>query len=130
MIGAFYQGLLLFTLSRAGGIPVPTGVEGTILWSLVVAIQVCEWLLVVSSSFMIVLVYFHVRHYHRSCMYEVEEGSMLAHIFSPGSPVADIAGALTLLVIPVINQALMLLFIYSYVVCHFVFLESLLGSAP
>jgi len=119
MIGAFYQGLLLFTLSRAGGIPVPTGVEGTILWSLVVAIQVCEWLLVVSSSFMIVLVYFHVRHYHRSCMYEVEEGSMLAHIFSPGSPVADIAGALTLLVIPVINQALMLLFIYSYVISSF-----------
>jgi len=98
---------------------VPTGVEGTILWSLVVAIQVCEWLLVVSSSFMIVLVYFHVRHYHRSCMYEVEEGSMLAHIFSPGSPVADIAGALTLLVIPVINQALMLLFIYSYVISSF-----------
>jgi len=98
---------------------VPTGVKGTILWSLVVAIQVCEWLLVVSSSFMIVLVYFHVRHYHRSCMYEVEEGSMLAHIFSPGSPVADIAGALTLLVIPVINQALMLLFIYSYVISSF-----------
>lgn len=105
MIGAFFSALGLFSIARLGGIPVPSSREGYVLWSLIMVIQVLEYVVVLGSAIMIVLAYFHVRHFHRNCMYEAF-----------GFPVADVAAAATLFATPIINQSLLNMFIYSYVI--------------
>ena len=105
MIGAFFSALGLFSIARLGGIPVPSSKEGKVLWFAIMVIQVLEWILVLLSAVMIVLGYFHVRTFHRHCMFEAW-----------GRPVADIASAATLFAAPVINQSLLVMFIYAYVI--------------
>ena len=105
MIGAFFSALGLFSIARAGGIPVPFSKEGKLLWGFIMCIQVLEYILVFLSAVMIVLGYFHVRYFHRDCMYE-----------AMGLPVADIAFLSTVLAAPVINQSLLVMFIYAYVI--------------
>ena len=104
MIGAFFSALGLFSIARLGGIPVPSSTEGKVLWFAIVSIQFLEWVLVLLSAIMIVMGYFHVRTFHRHCMFETPGW---------GIPVADIASAAILFAAPVINQSLLVMFIYA-----------------
>lgn len=106
MVGAFFSALGLFSMARLGGIPVPSTRIHKVLWFVVFMVQVVEYILVFLSAIMLILAYFHVRYFHRSCMYEASEWLL----------VADLTFFATMFALPVINQALLILFIYAYVI--------------
>ena len=106
MVGTFFSALGLFTLARFGGIPVPSTRIHTVLWFAVFVVQVVEYILVLLSAIMTILAYFHVRYFHGACMYRASGESLY---------VADVAFFATMFALPVINQTLLILFIYAYI---------------
>ena len=101
MIGAFVSGIGLFSVARFGGIPVPNSPAGRTLWWSIVFIQVMEYILIFMSLVMLALGYFHVRFYHRDCMYEVDQ-----LFFLQGVPIMDICLLCTFFAIPAVGQGL------------------------
>jgi hypothetical protein len=106
MVGTFFSALGLFSMARFGGIPVPSTRIHTVLWLVVFVVQVVEYILVFFSAIMIILAYVHVRYFHGACMYKAWEWLY----------VADVAFFATMFALPVINQSLLILFIYAYVI--------------
>ena len=110
MVGAFISGFGLFTLARLGGIPVPVTFVGSFLWLFIILVQVLEYIVISLSIWMIVLGYFNIRHKYFKCLLVHSPDQWLS------GPVMDLSAATTFLAVPVINQALFVMFIYAYVI--------------